>query len=159
MRALVMVLVFALVGCSSQSKKAGGTAAPNESIASHSLKLGGSSDQGGAGALHTIHFEYGTAHLVEGERAHLRENAEYLKRNATLMVSLEGHCDERGSQQFNLALGQQRALVVKDFLRAQGIKSKRLQTLSLGSEQPLEHGHDESAWAKNRRVNFAISAL
>ena len=81
-----------------------------------------------------------------------------MKANAAVDVQVEGHCDERGGKQYNLALGERRAKTVRDQLVALGVPAKRISTISYGSERPSAEGGDESAWAKNRRANFVITA-
>ena len=83
--------------------------------------------------------------------------AEFLKTNASVKVQVEGHCDERGSVQFNLALGEKRAKSVRDYLVAQGVASGRVTIISLGKEKPVSFGHDEESWSKNRRGNFVVT--
>jgi len=86
----------------------------------------------------------------------LTKNGKWLRINADVAITIEGHCDERGTNGYNLALGDRRAENVKTFLVDLGIGRTRLTTLSYGEEQPLDRGHDESAWAKNRRAHFLI---
>lgn len=85
-------------------------------------------------------------------------NAEFLKTNAQVDIQIEGHADERGGRQYNLALGERRAKAMRDYLVAKGVSSKRISTISYGNERTLAEGHDESAWSKNRRANFVITA-
>ena len=80
--------------------------------------------------------------------------ARYINSNPRLMVSLEGHCDERGSSDYNMALGERRAKAVKDALVVAGVQASRIKTVSFGEEKPAMEGHDEVSWAKNRRVEF-----
>ena len=84
------------------------------------------------------------------------KNSQWLKANPQARIKIEGNCDERGTAEYNLALGQRRADAAKDFLEGLGINSKRMQTISYGFERPLQQGHDEAAWAKNRRVDFVL---
>jgi peptidoglycan-associated lipoprotein len=81
----------------------------------------------------------------------------WLKANARAKITLEGHCDERGTAEYNLALGERRAKAVKDYLIAAGIPADRVSTISYGKERPFVLGHDESAWKWNRRGHFVIS--
>jgi len=87
----------------------------------------------------------------------LNELAAFLKANAGLKVSVEGHCDERGTNEYNLALGERRAKAAYDYLAAQGIDASRLSTVSYGEEKPADPGQNEEAWAKNRRDEFVLS--
>lgn len=79
-----------------------------------------------------------------------------MKRNATIKVRIEGNCDERGSDEYNLALGERRAQVAARYLTTLGISGERLSTISYGKEKPVDPGHDENAWARNRRDDFVI---
>jgi peptidoglycan-associated lipoprotein len=103
-----------------------------------------------------IHFGY-DSYSVEGEaRIDVETNARVLSEKSGMKIVLEGHCDERGTVEYNMALGAQRARAVKNALVALGVPSSRIETISYGEEIPLDPGHDESAWAKNRRVHFAV---
>ena len=121
------------------------------------LELNGDSDSNRAGALKTVYFDYSSAAITGSTRDTLNGNAEYLKTNAGVKVQVEGHCDERGSVQFNLALGEKRAKSVRDYLVSQGISSSRISIISLGKEKPVSFGHDEESWSKNRRGNFVVT--
>ncbi len=123
------------------------------------LQLNADSDSGKAGALKTVHFDYNSAVIRSDAKTVLKENADFLKANETVEVKIEGHCDERGSVQYNLALGENRAKSVKSYLTALGIAAKRMSTISYGKERPVDFGHDETAWSKNRRGNFVITAI
>jgi peptidoglycan-associated lipoprotein len=103
-----------------------------------------------------IFFEFDRATLTPEARETLTKNGKWLRINADVAITIEGHCDERGTNGYNLALGDRRAENVKMFLVDLGIDRTRLTTLSYGEEQPLDRGHDESAWAKNRRAHFLI---
>ena len=91
-------------------------------------------------------------------RLALNQDADVLKKNPNWVVSVEGHADERGSAEYNLALGERRALAAKTYLVSLGIAADRLRTVSYGKEFPFEAGHDEAAWAKNRRAHFMVTA-
>ena len=106
------------------------------------------------GLLADIHFDYDKADIREGDRAILSKNADVLKRFDFLKVTVEGHCDERGSVEYNLALGERRAKAARDFLVSYGIAAGRLTTISYGKERPFDNGHDEDSWSKNRRAHF-----
>lgn len=122
-----------------------------------SLEVNGDSDSNRAGALKTVYFDYNSAQVAGGTRDALNSNAEFLKTNASVKVQVEGHCDERGSVQFNLALGERRAKTVRDYLVSQGIAANRVTIISLGKEKPVSFGHDEESWSKNRRANFLVT--
>lgn len=121
------------------------------------LELNGDSDSNRAGALKTVYFGYNSSAIEGDTRDALNSNAEFLKTNAAVKIQVEGHCDERGSVQFNLALGERRAKSVRDYLVAQGVASGRISIISLGKEKPVSFGHDEESWSKNRRANFLVT--
>ena len=104
-----------------------------------------------------VHFAFDSFLLdPEAERI-LAEKAAWLQDNANVDVQIEGHCDERGTSDYNLALGERRANAVQQYLTLLGIDSGRLSTISYGEEQPLDPGHDEAAWSRNRRAHFVIT--
>lgn len=103
-----------------------------------------------------IHFEFDSAQLTETARALLREKADWLKANQSHSIVIEGHCDERGTTEYNLALGERRASAVKQYLQDLGIGSFRMTTVSYGEERPLDPGQNEAAYSKNRRAQFVL---
>ena len=104
--------------------------------------------------LERIHFDFDQFTLSADARRILAENAKYLNANGGVQVVIEGHCDERGSDEYNLALGESRALAAKSYLVSLGIDPKRLSVISYGEEKPLVSGFSEEAWAQNRRAEF-----
>jgi len=106
--------------------------------------------------LQTIHFDFDKYEIRPGDAKILKENAKVLREYPEVKVVIEGHCDERGSDEYNLALGERRAKAARDYLVTLGIKKKRLSAISYGEERPVDPGHDEDAWAKNRRAEFRI---
>jgi len=104
--------------------------------------------------LADIHFDFDRYDLRAQDRETLSRHAQWLTDNASTRVLIEGHCDERGTVEYNLALGEKRARSAKDFLENYGVSASRLEMVSYGKERPLDPGHDESAWAKNRRASF-----
>lgn len=104
-----------------------------------------------------IYFDYDSEALTEQAQNQLRTKAAILRANPSIRLRVDGHCDERGSTEYNLALGQRRAEAVRTFLAGYGITSERLATISYGKERPLVEGSSESAWARNRRAEFAIT--
>jgi len=113
---------------------------------------------GDSGGLKMVHFDFDTFSLSEEARTVLKDNAEWLKSHKGIKVQVEGHCDSRGTQEYNLALGQKRADVVRKYLADLGIGSKRLSTLSYGEEKPIDSAETEEAWTQNRRAQFVITA-
>ena len=105
-------------------------------------------------AMENIYFDFDKFTLSAEARKTLADNAEYLKANSGTQVVIEGHCDERGSDEYNLALGESRALAAKNYLVSLGISARQLSVISYGEEKPAAMGSNEAAWAKNRRAEF-----
>ncbi len=104
-------------------------------------------------ALEDAFFDFDDFSLRQDAKAALERDGKYLEKNSDTKVVIEGHCDERGSVEYNLALGEKRARAAKDYLVSYGIAGSRLTTISYGKERPFDPGHDEGAWAKNRRAH------
>ncbi|MEW6557439.1 MAG: peptidoglycan-associated lipoprotein Pal [Elusimicrobiota bacterium] len=104
--------------------------------------------------LETVYFDYDDARLRADARETLSKNAKWLKENNDVEIVVEGHCDERGTIDYNLALGDRRAKAVRSYLLKLGIKGNRIATISYGEEKPVDFGHDENAWSKNRRAEM-----
>ena len=132
---LFLVLALALSGCA--SKKTATDSDFGDLPENNPLELNGSSDNNTAGQLQTVNFEYDSAQLTSAAKSILDLNAAYLSSQTNIKVQIEGHCDERGSVQYNLALGERRAKSVKNYLTTRGISSNRISTISLGKENPL----------------------
>lgn len=98
-----------------------------------------------------INFDYDKSDIRTDARAILKANADYLKKFPQLDALVEGHCDERGSLEYNMALGQRRATAVRSYYIQLGVSADRISTISYGKERPVDNNHDEAAWAKNRR--------
>ncbi len=109
------------------------------------------------GLLQEVHFDYDRADIREADRSVLAQNAETLKRLGFIKVTVEGHCDERGSVEYNLALGERRAKAAYDYLVQLGVPADRLKTVSYGKEVPLCTDASEACWARNRRAKFTVS--
>jgi peptidoglycan-associated lipoprotein len=103
-----------------------------------------------------VYFDFDSAQVNPGERSKLEAVAAYLRDNAGVGLVVEGHGDERGSNEYNLALGERRALAVRAYLVGLGVDGSRVQTKSLGEEQPVALGHDEASWSQNRRASFGL---
>jgi len=106
--------------------------------------------------LQKIYFNFDSADLSAESRSALSKNAEMLAKEPSLKVSIEGNCDERGSDDYNMALGERRAQAARNYLVNLGVQPERLSVISYGEEKPVDQGHDEAAWAKNRRDEFVI---
>jgi peptidoglycan-associated lipoprotein len=108
-------------------------------------------------AVKDIFFEFDKSNISPDAREILKANADFLLKNGNSKVVIEGHCDERGTAEYNMALGQRRAQETKKYLVNLGIKEPRIKTISYGEERPFDPGHNEDAWAKNRRAHFAVT--
>jgi len=109
-------------------------------------------------ALETVYFDYDQFQLKEDAMRTLNRNGQYLQRNPQLRVRVEGHCDERGTDQYNLALGENRSLSVREYLaNSMGIDANRIEVFSYGEYEPAVQGTDESSWRWNRRAEFKVS--
>jgi len=105
-----------------------------------------------------VFFAFDSQEIDDEMRATLDTNADVLRRYPNWVVTIEGHCDERGTAEYNLALGERRALAARAYLVQVGVSGDRLRTVSYGKEFPFDPGHDEAAWAKNRRAHFVITS-
>src|SRR6266511_5865418 len=108
------------------------------------------------GFIKDAYFGYDEAALSADAQSALTDSANWLKSHPQYNLLVEGHCDERGTEQYNLALGDRRANQVKQFLMTLGVDGGRIRTVSYGEERPFDPGHDESAWAKNRRAHLVL---
>ena len=160
---LMMVLAIIVGGCAKKKKSTldesttygSGTGAESGVAEGSSLdrfKRGLGPEEGGV--LKDVHFAYDSYELNGEARDILAANAEWLKDNQRARTEIEGHCDERGTVEYNLALGARRAKAVKDYLTTLGIAGERLSTISYGEELPLCREQSESCYARNRRVHF-----
>jgi len=126
---------------------------PSDSVASRSLD-----DLNRDSPLQPVFFDYDSSDVNDAGRAVLQANAAVLKKYSSWVVTIEGHCDERGTKEYNLALGERRAVAARTYLISLGLDANRLRTVSYGSEFPFDPGHDDAAWRKNRRAHFVITA-
>lgn len=160
---LVMIAAIAVTGCAKKKRitdesTIGGTGATGAeeslsesgSLGRYKRGLGPEED----GVLKDVHFAYDSYELDGSARDVLAANAEWLKENTRARTEIEGHCDERGTVEYNLALGAKRAKSVKDYLVSLGVSSDRLTTISYGEELPLCRDASEQCYARNRRVHF-----
>ena len=158
---LAVGLALTLTNCG--PKKTQANLGDASSLGQGGLGSGGSLDRfksgmqpGEGGPLADVHFDYDRYDLAEQERSTLQQNSEWLKQNPAAKVEIEGHCDDRGTVEYNLALGAKRAKAVKDYLVTLGIPSDRLSTISYGEELPLCHEENESCWQRNRRAHSVV---
>ncbi len=108
------------------------------------------------GFIRDAFFSYDESTLSGDAQSALTSSATWLKTNPTYNLLVEGHCDERGTEQYNLALGDRRASIVRDYLVTLGVDGGRIRTVSYGEERPFDPGHNESAWSKNRRAHLVL---
>jgi peptidoglycan-associated lipoprotein len=106
--------------------------------------------------LEAVHFDFDKAELGDADRAILQKNADYINSESDKMVLVEGNCDERGTIEYNLALGQKRAAAVREYYGKLGVPLGSIATISYGSEKPLDQAHSEDSWAKNRRAETKL---
>jgi peptidoglycan-associated lipoprotein len=104
--------------------------------------------------IQVIYFEYDRAEIRQDGREAIRNNADLFRKWGDWTVTIEGHCDERGTNEYNLALGERRARAAQRALEAEGIASSRIRTISYGEERPSDPGHTETSWSRNRRAEF-----
>ncbi|MCO5114132.1 MAG: OmpA family protein [Bdellovibrionaceae bacterium] len=165
----VLTLAFSVTNCA--SKKKSGDTSVLEPDGGDPLSQGGvldasgmndqalnpsaaGSDAGAIPGLYTVNFPYDGSNLTDDAKQKLASNAEWMNANPNVKVQVEGHCDERGSIEYNLALGERRAKAVKNYLVSLGVSSKQLVTISYGEERLLSYGDTEGDHSKNRRANF-----
>jgi len=134
------------------------TIVPPEPIREDAVASASLDDLNRNSLLKPVMFEFDSSELSSSAQKTLEENAAVLKKYGTWAVTIEGHCDERGTAEYNLALGERRAVAARAYLVSLGIPSDRLRTVSYGKEFPFDPGHDEAAWSKNRRAHFVITA-
>lgn len=149
----VLILSALLVtGACSKSGK-GGTGSPDDydAVGEGNIPIAEPGQE-----LSDVRFEFDSSTLSPAARETLRRNSRWLLDNPDRTVRIEGHCDERGTAEYNMALGLRRAESVQNFIRSLGVKDSKLETISYGEELPLDPSSNESAWMKNRRAHFAI---
>jgi peptidoglycan-associated lipoprotein len=134
------------------------TIVPPEPLREDSIASGSLDDINRNSPLKPVFFEYDSSELAGDARGILDANAAVLKKYPSWTITIEGHCDERGTAEYNLALGERRAVTSRAYLVSLGISADRLRTVSYGKEFPFEPGHDENSYVKNRRAHFVITA-
>ena len=158
----IVAATLLLAACETASQVSGDSASTSASnTASSSSASSSAADKTPAEKLaqvgDTVNFGFDSAELTVSARSTLNRQAAFLSLNPDLMIVIEGHADERGTREYNLALGDRRATAVRDYLVAKGINSARVRTVSYGKERPTAAGSDEAAWAKNRRAATVLN--
>lgn len=162
---VLTAIVFAVGACSSKKKTDDVAGTPGASdtgsqsttpqIDSTAMSFDASgSDSGKIDGLKTVNFEYDKANLTGDAKKKIQGNADWMKSHANVNMQIEGHCDERGSIEYNLSLGERRAQAVKNYMINLGVPANRLSIISYGKEKPIANGSTESDFQKNRRANF-----
>jgi peptidoglycan-associated lipoprotein len=142
---------------SSSSGTSGSSSSSSSSAASSSAGGVDSVEDKLAAVGNTVYFGYDSAVLDGNSQATLYRQAAFLKGNPSLTVTIEGHCDERGTREYNLALGERRAAAARDYLLAQGVDPARIRVISYGKERPVAAGSNETSWSKNRRAATVLN--
>lgn len=149
---LAAIFALSLGACSSKKATSeGDTAADTSAMAATDV---GATEAGAIPELPAVYFEYDSFALTSESKMALNAHADWLKANSGRRVQVQGHTDERGTTEYNLALGERRAGAVRDYLVGKGVSASQLNTISFGEERPAIEGSDESAWSKNRRAEF-----
>lgn len=152
-------LVLSFAGCKSAPKTDDSESGTGSSeMTQGDANTMGDSDSGKAMGMQTIYFKYDSFEIDSDGKQALSTNVEILKANPSVKVQVEGHCDQRGGIQYNIALGEKRANTVRDALKRAGISTDRLATISYGKERLIDSSMSEAAFAKNRRANFVITS-
>ena len=180
--AFALALVFAAAGCAHKPVRVtpmtpgptplpvetqpttmqGGQLSPDSGIGSTALPTAdnalfqGMKEDRDALASYTAHFKYDSAAVQKSEKSNLAAVAAALSADASTKLLIEGNCDERGTDEYNRALGERRALALREALAKIGVDPSRVRTISYGKDKPADTGHDEAAWAKNRRGEFVL---
>jgi peptidoglycan-associated lipoprotein len=158
---LMCVSLFALSGCGSKKdndqgmvqKAQGEAAGATESLDSKSLGISeGRTTEG----MLPVYFEFDSSDIKKDQVSRIEINADFLNKQKGYDVKIEGNCDPRGTNEYNMALGERRALSAKKYLVNLGVDEAKLSTVSYGEERMLLHGHDELSWAQNRRADFVV---
>jgi len=157
---IIGLFLVIVVGVSTGCDKKQLIQSDSNSEGSMSQLAASSSDvQNDGSGLKSVFFDYNKYAIRVNDRKNLKYNAAYFLKNKKTTILIEGHCDERGTDAYNLALGDRRAKAAMQYLVSAGVSKKRLKTISYGESRPLDSGHDEAAWAKNRRTNFVVTIV
>lgn len=152
--------MIALAGCSSKSAvnggadAAGGAGSASGADSGYGAGAGSGAGQAGGQVLGDVFFSFDSSAITPEAQDQLKQNAAWIGQNTAQSVTIEGHCDERGTDEYNIALGERRANSTKEYLVQLGVNSAKLSTVSYGEEKPFDPAHNEEAWANNRRAHF-----
>ena len=146
---IALGLPFTFSACSKKEVKQDGDASASSAMVPTDLGTGAPIPE-----LPAVYFEYDSFALTGSSKSALSAHADWLKANSGRLVQIEGHTDERGTTEYNLALGERRAGAVRDFLVSKGVSAGQLTTISYGEERPAQQGENEGAWSRNRRAEF-----
>ena len=157
----IVAATFLFAACETASQVGGDSAstssASSASTASSSAAAAKTEADKLAEVCNTVYFDFDSSELSENAQMTLNRQAAFLNVNPTLVIVVEGHADERGTREYNLALGDRRATAVRDYLLAKGLNSARVRTVSYGKERPAVEGSTEAAWEKNRRAATVLN--
>ena len=156
---MVLVLGMSLTGCSKKKPEAAPQVASTEGAgAAEPLETEDTGIMEGrtSGPMVPVYFEFDSSSIAGEQVQRIETNADFIKKNSALKIRIEGNCDPRGTQEYNLALGERRAQTAKTYLVNLGVSAEQLTTVSFGEEKLLLFGHDEISWAQNRRDDFVI---
>jgi peptidoglycan-associated lipoprotein len=150
---VILAVTLGAVGCKKKGPKSvagtGGAVTGDQGMSARAAAVREAQSQ-----LQTVYFDYDSYTLRQDAQATLRTNAGVIAKYSDVRIQIQGHCDERGSEEYNLALGDRRARTIMDYLVNLGIAPNRLSTITFGEERPLDSGHGEISWSKNRRGEF-----
>ena len=157
----IFAATFLFAACETASEVGGDSASTSSASSASSASSSAAAAQTEAEELaevgNTVSFDFDSSELSENAQTTLNRQAAFLNVNPTLVIVVEGHADERGTREYNLALGDRRATAVRDYLLAKGLNSARVRTVSYGKERPAVEGSTEAAWDKNRRAATALN--
>ncbi|SHO44603.1 peptidoglycan-associated lipoprotein Pal [Desulfopila aestuarii] len=151
--ALVCVSLLTLSGCGTKKATDAEMKAGEESLDSNST---GISEGRTSAPMLPVYFEFDASDIKSDQESRIQVNADFLNKKQDVNIRIEGNCDPRGTNEYNMALGERRALAAKKYLMNLGVAESRMSTVSYGEERILLHGHDELSWAQNRRDDFVI---
>ncbi|HWQ26882.1 MAG TPA: peptidoglycan-associated lipoprotein Pal [Chlorobaculum sp.] len=158
---IIGAAMIVLAGCSSKSAVSTDGSAGTGSGSGSGAGVGVESGAGAGGGpavvgpvLGDVFYDFDSSALSPEAQDQLKQNAAWLQKHTVPSVTIEGHCDERGTDEYNIALGERRAVAAKNYLVTLGASSSRISSVSFGEEKPFDPGHNEEAWAKNRRAHF-----